>query len=110
MKDPLMRLKDLNGAAKKIGKDISETHEIPLKELSKFITLKEVKSLIIQYAETNDDGDILVNNRILNKIVSQADSWVIGMRLAKMGSNDEVDIHYDSRSEEFIFGKTKKEK
>lgn len=95
MADRLVKIKNLTDAAKHLGKDIAKRRQIPLRELKNYISVKEIKSLIQQYAHKSDEGDLMMNFTILNKICQEVEWWVSGIELCKMASNDLLDVYWD---------------
>lgn len=94
-KDPLVRIKHLKKTAKHIGKDVARNREIPLDQLTGFIKPSEIVSIIKQHA-IERDGDYLLNTKLLQKIFTDVNDWVLGVHLSKMASKDLIDTYWDT--------------
>lgn len=100
--DKLMKIKNIKRIAKHIGKDVANEMLIPINEMSDFIKPKEVSSIIKQYC-IYKDHDYLMNTMILQKIFSEVKNWVLGIQLAKMASEDKLDVIWDDEENCMIF-------
>jgi hypothetical protein len=101
--DNLVKIKDLTIAAKHLGKDMAKQRKIPIKEFKEYITVKEIKNIIKQYALRGKDGDLLINYKILYKICEEINIWVVGIELAKLASLDSIETYWDSERNCMIF-------
>lgn len=99
----MMRIKNISAMAKHLGKDVAKHRGIPLKNMKNYIKPSEIKSLINLYAERDKYGDLLVNNNILQRICNEIDSWVLGIELAKMASNDILETYWDDKTNGMVF-------
>lgn len=100
--DPLVKIKSINKIAKHIGKDVANEMLIPIKEMKKYIKPKEIASLIKQYSIHKNDN-YLMNTMILKKIFTETKNWVLGIQLAKMASNGEIDTIWDEEANGMVF-------
>lgn len=100
--DEMMKVKSIKRIAKHIGKDVAKEMLIPIEEMSFFIKPKEISSIIKQYC-VRDDSDYLMNANILQKIFSEVKNWVLGIQLAKMASEDKMDVLWDDDENCMIF-------
>jgi transcription antitermination factor NusG len=103
MKDrDMMKIKNINGVAKHIGKDIATEMMIPIREMKHFIKPKEIASIIKQYSVFND-GEYFMNTVILEKVFTEVKNWVLGIQLAKMASEGKLDTIWDEEQNCMIF-------
>lgn len=102
-KDPLVKIKNMAKAAKHLGRDAARNRGIPLSEFKKYITPKEVRSIIEQYAVRDDNGDYMLNHKLLMKICEEIDSWILGIELSKMASTDMLDTYWDDDKNCMVF-------
>lgn len=100
--DPLMKIKSMKRIAKHIGKDIAREMLIPISEMKDYIKPKEVASIVKQYAISKDDN-LLMNRMILQKIFSEVKNWVLGIQLAKMASDGQIETMWDDEQNCMIF-------
>lgn len=98
----LMKVKSIKRLAKHIGRDIANEMLIPLEEMKDYIKPKEVSSIIKQYCIYRH-GDYLMNTLILTKIFTEVKNWVLGIQLAKMASNGQLDTMWDCEQNCMIF-------
>jgi hypothetical protein len=104
MKDRLMEITDLNKFAKYIAVHTANEIGIETKKnsLKEYITLKNVKGIVSQYAKIKN-GKMCVNNRIMKKIQNELTNWILGVSLAKMAGNDEIDCYWDDTKNCMMF-------
>jgi hypothetical protein len=101
--DKLVKIKNLTRAAKHLGKDIAKQRKIPLNKFKEYITVKEIKNIIRQYALQDEDNGLLMNYKILYKICEEINTWVLGIELAKLASLDSVETYWDSEKNCMVF-------
>jgi hypothetical protein len=101
--DKLVKIKNLTRAAKHLGKDIAKQRKIPLNKFKEYITVKEIKNIIRQYALQDEDNGLLMNYKILHRICEEINTWVLGIELAKLASLDSVETYWDSEKNCMIF-------
>lgn len=100
--DPLVKIKSIPKLAKHIGRDIANEMLIPLSEMKEYIKPKEVSSIIKQYSIKKING-YFVNATILSRIFSEVRNWVLGIQLAKMASNEQLETMWDDEENCMIF-------
>ena len=100
--DPLMKIKSIKRIAKHIGRDVASDMLIPIEEMKDYIKPKEISSIVKQYS-ISQDGQYLINRIILQKIFSEVKNWVLGIQLAKMASEGQVDTMWDEEQNCMIF-------
>lgn len=93
--DPLVAIKNMNKTAKYIGKDVAKSRGIPLKELSCYIKPKEIVSIIKQYA-VEKNGRYLMNTKILHKVFTEVNDWILGITLSKLAVKGLIDTYWDN--------------
>ena len=103
MQDKLVKVKDLEKMARHIRKDIASQQGIPLKELKFYITQNEVVSLIRQYAQTGDSGELMVNCSILDKIFKEVYNWIVGVEISKLASKGNFDVYWSDEKNSMVF-------
>jgi hypothetical protein len=101
--DNLVKIKNLTHAAKHLGKDIAKQRKIPLCKFKEYITVKEIKNIIKQYALQDEHDDYLINYKILHKICEEINTWVLGIELAKLASLDSVETYWDDEKNCMVF-------
>ena len=98
----MVKIKDIKGISKHIGKDIAQEMMIPINEMKYFIKPKEVASIIKQYS-IYKDGEYFMNTMILEKIFHEVKNWVLGIQLAKMASDEKLETIWDEEQNCMIF-------
>lgn len=101
--DKLVKIKNLTRAAKHLGKDIAKQRKIPLCKFKEYITVKEIKNIIKQFALEDEAGGCLINYKILHKICEEINTWVLGIELAKLASLDSVETYWDDERNCMVF-------
>jgi len=100
--DPLLKIKDIRGVSKHIGRDVANEMLIPIKEMKDFIRPKEIRSLIKQYS-ISKNNELYMNTVILQKIFTEVKNWVLGVQLAKMASEGKIDTIWDEETNCMVF-------
>jgi hypothetical protein len=98
----LRRIRHIKKTAKYIGREVAKKKGLPLDELSKYITPKEVSSIIKQYS-IKSNGMLFINETILWKIFAVTEQWVKGVMLSKLASDDLFDVYWNSHDNCAIF-------
>ena len=101
--DKLVKIKNLTSAAKHLGKDIAKQRKIPINKFKEYITVKEIKNIIRQYALQDEDNELLMNYKILHRICEEINTWVLGIELAKLASLDSVETYWDDQKNCMVF-------
>jgi hypothetical protein len=100
--EKMVKVKSIKKIAKHIGKDVANEMLIPIAEMSEYIKPKEICSIIKQYCIRIED-EYLMNTLILQKIFTEVKNWVLGIQLAKMASDDKLEVTWDSEENCMIF-------
>lgn len=95
--DALMKITDLKGIAKYVGKDIANEMMIPIKEMKEFIKPSEVASIILQYSICQS-GEYYLNTQILQKVFNETKNWVVGIQLAKLAADGKLQTMWDEEN------------
>lgn len=100
--DPLMKIKSIKRLSKHIGRDVAKEMLIPIDEMKEYIKPKEIGSIVKQYS-MKKHGGYMMNGLILQKIFGEVKNWVLGIQLAKMASNGQLDTMWDCEENCMIF-------
>lgn len=106
MQDKLVRIKDIEGMARHIRRDIAKKHKIKLKELKHFITQNEIVSLIRQYSQVDDNSELLVNCKIVDQIFKEAYSWIVGIEISRLAAAGTFDVYWNDDKNSMVFSAT----
>lgn len=108
MKDPYIKIKNLSKFAKFLATTVAKDCglEIDKVKVNDFITLKNVKGIIRQYAKVKNE-ELFINTKILLKINDELLSWILGVSLAKAASNGELECYWDDLKNCMMFKKGK---
>lgn len=100
--DKLVKIKNISKLSKHIGRDIANEMLIPLSEMKEFIKPKEISSIVKQYS-IKKNSSYFMDSIILGKIFQEVKNWVLGIQLAKMASNEQLDTIWDNDENCMIF-------
>lgn len=100
--DPLVLIKHLNKMSKHLGKDVASNMGIPISEFKEYIKPSEIKSIVKQYC-VKKNGKYLMNSIILQKIFREINNWVLGIQLAKMASDGQLEARWDEEQNCIMF-------
>lgn len=105
MKDPLMKITNISKFAKFIVQNTIQDCgiEIKTKEIKQYINNTNVEGIVRQYAKKDKHNNLMVNNKIVQKIQNELMNWILGVSLAKMAAKDELDCYWDSKRNCMIF-------
>lgn len=109
MHDKPAKIKDLAKMSRHIRKDIAKQHGMPLSQLKFYITQNEVISLIRQYAEKNEEGELLVNCTILDRIFKEVYNWIVGIEVSKLASKGDFEVYWNDEKDCMVFSAPTKE-
>jgi hypothetical protein len=111
MQDKLVKVKDVKAMARHIRRDIAKQQGVPIKELKDFITQNEMISLIRQYSQPDESGELLVNCKILDKIFKEAYNWIVGIEISRLAAAGTFDVYWSDDKNSMVFAAiTEKEK
>lgn len=104
-KDPLHRVKHLKKMAKFMAKNVALDCGFSINELKQYMTVRNAVNIIRENAKKDDDGNLLVNEKIIEKIHFEISSWLIGVNLAKMAAQDLLECFWDDKKNCMVFSK-----
>jgi hypothetical protein len=105
MKDPLLKIKNISKFSKFLLYNTIEESgmEIKKKDIKHYITTKNLHEIVLLRVKKDKRGDLLVNNKIYKLLQNDILDWVLGVSLAKMAANDEIDCYWDSTKDCMMF-------
>lgn len=105
------KIKDLTRFAKKIGKSVALECGFTIQDLKNYITVSNIKQIVLHHCIVDDQKQILINEDILQIISSEIFEWLIGTDLAKLASEDVIDCYWSDKDDCMMFAaKTKNKK
>ena len=112
MKDPLMKITNVAKFSQFIVYNTIKDCgiEIKRKEIKNYINNKNIEEIVKQYAHRDKNNNLMVNNRIVQKIQNELMDWILGVTLAKLAAKDELDCYWDSKRNCMIFSTKEGEK
>lgn len=85
------------GVAKSFSEEYTEN-------LDDFISINQVKNLIIKYSLGLDQNDnYIITTKLFNKVFNEIREWLYGVGLAKLAAKGYVECAWDSDKNEMIF-------
>ena len=108
MKDPLHRIKDIKRLAKHLAKNVAVDCGFTIDELKQFMTVKNAINIIKEKAQKDENGDFLINTKILETICLEISGWLLGVNLARLASDDKLDCYWDDSKDCMVFRKKAK--
>lgn len=105
MKDPLMKITNISKFSQFIVYNTIKDCgiEIKRKDIKQYINNKNIEEIVRQYAKRDKHNNLMVNDKIVQKIQSELMDWILGVSLAKMAAKDELDCYWDSKRNCMIF-------
>ena len=96
-------IKDLNKFAKNLGRMVAKDSGFSHKQLKSYITVSNIKNLIIQYCNGRKYGKLLIDEEHTSKVCSEIFDWLVGVDLAKLAAEDVLDCYWDDSMNEMVF-------
>jgi hypothetical protein len=105
MKDSIYSITNLDGYAAAIrdgvAQSFSEQHS---ENLDEYITIDQVKNIIIGYSlGQDDDGNYLVNTDVFNDTFDDIQEWFYESGLSKLAAKGLVECAWDNELNQMIF-------
>lgn len=96
---------DLDGYAASLRDGVAKSFVENYKEnLDEYITLDQIKHLIIGYSLGQDDeGNYLINEDTFNDTFDDAREWFYEVGLAKLAAKGAVECAWDDKANEMVF-------
>jgi hypothetical protein len=112
MKDPLMKITNISKFAKfLVHNTIKDCGiEIQMKEIKNYINNTNVEGIVKQYAKRDSKNNLMVNNKIVQKIQNDLMDWILGVSLAKLAAKDELNCYWDNKRNCMVFSRNKEYK
>lgn len=97
-------IKNLKAFARKVGKTVAEDLELETSELKDYITIKNVLQLTAQYCMYDKySKKYVANETILETIIDETRNWIVGLTLARMASQGQLECAWDDKMDCMIF-------
>lgn len=107
MKDPLHKIKNITKLAKHLAKNVAKDCGLTIEDLKEYMTVKNAIELVKEHAHKDENGEFLINTKILEKICFSISGWLLGVNLAKLAAQDELDCYWDNKKNCMVFKKKK---
>lgn len=99
----MYEIKNINKFAKSLGNMVAKDMGFSKKELHSYIRVSNIKSLIKQHCSIDKQGQLLIDEDQTSEVCNQIFDWLIGVDLAKLAADDELDCYWDDKSNEMVF-------
>ena len=98
----IYEIKNLNGMAKGLGKEVAKDNGFSKKELHSFIKVSNIRSIIQQYAQSKR-GKFYIDDNDISKAYEEVHHWLVGVDLAKRAADDTIDCYWDDERDCMVF-------
>lgn len=98
----MYQIKSMNGLAKTLGKTVAKDAEYTYKQLRTYISVQNIKNIILNYA-INKDGRYYISNDGVADSMSEIFDWLAGRELASLAAQDKIDCYWDDNKNEMVF-------
>jgi len=104
-RDPLLKIKDIRKLIKYLALHGAKDCGIDTKKhkIKDFINTSNIQQIIAQHAKSDKNGNLMINNKIFDKIQDDIMEWILGVSLAKAAANDEIECSWDDTKNCMIF-------
>lgn len=99
----MYEIKHLNKFAKSLGKMVAKDMGFSHKELKSYITVSNIKNLIKQHCHVNKRGQLLIDEDQASIVCNEIFDWLLGVDLAKLAAEDELDCYWDDKINQMVF-------
>lgn len=101
----MYQIKHINKFAKSLGKMVAKDSGFSQKELQSYINVINIKNLIKEHCVTDKQGNLFIDEDQTSEVCNEIFGWLIGVDLAKLAAEDELDCYWDDKSNEMVFKK-----
>lgn len=103
--DTIYSINDLDGYAASIRDGVAQSFVEDYKDnLDEYITLEQVKSLIIGYSLGQDEDDnYLINAEVFNDTFDDVREWFYEAGLSKLAAKGVIECAWDDDSNQMVF-------
>tara|TARA_B100001778_G_scaffold302117_1_gene278568 strand:- start:2418 stop:2810 length:393 start_codon:yes stop_codon:yes gene_type:complete len=96
-------IQDINKFSKNIAKQVAKYAGFSYKELKSYIKVGNVKQIIQNHSSFNQHGNMCINEEDAEAACEEIFDWLVGVDLAKLASNGDLDCYWDDEDNCMIF-------
>jgi len=101
-------IKDMRGFAKSVGQTVAKDLDLEKSELKDYISVKNVLQLTAQYCiYDKKTKKYIANEGILDTIIEETRNWIVGITLARLASQGQLECAWDVERDCMIFWRAK---
>jgi hypothetical protein len=104
----MYQIKHINKFAKSLGKMVAKDAGFTQKELQSYINVTNIKYLIKSHCAIDPSGNLFIDEDQTSEVCNEIFGWLVGVDLAKLAAEDELDCYWDNKSNEMVFKKKEK--
>lgn len=99
----MYEIKNITKFAKSLGKMVAKDIGFSIKELKSYIRVANIRNLIKQHCYIDKDGQLLIDEDQTSQVCSEIFDWLIGVDLAKLAAEDELECYWDDKINKMVF-------
>jgi len=96
-------ISDFDGYANAVREGAAKSLSENYGNLDDYITINEVKSIVTEISETDENGNFIVTDDSYNDTFDMISKWIYGIGLAKLAAQGLVECAWDSEENAMIF-------
>ena len=101
-------IKNMGAFAKGLAKEVAKSSYFSYDQLKDYITVKNIKHIIKDYASRNKKGRYYIGEKEASEACDEILDWLIGVDLARMCAADVLDCYWDDDKDCMVFMEKKK--
>tara|TARA_B100001778_G_C18423522_1_gene554377 strand:- start:439 stop:771 length:333 start_codon:yes stop_codon:yes gene_type:complete len=106
----IYEIKNLGQFAKGLAKEVARSSYFSFEQLKNYITVKNIKNIIKDYASKDKKGCYVIDEIKANAACEDILDWLIGVDLARMCAEDILDCYWDDKQNCMVFMEKKEKK
>ena len=99
----MYEIQDINKISKNIAKAVAKYAGFSYKELRSYIKVANVKQIVEKYSSFNQRGNLCIDEEEAQAACEEIFDWLVGVDLAKLASNGDLDCYWDNEQNCMIF-------
>jgi|688.fasta_scaffold06581_16 hypothetical protein len=99
----IYHIKDVDAFIKISLKTIAKIIKYKYKTLIKMVTVENVRFLMKKYVKKDQNNNIYISYKNIDKLYADIHEWIIGIELAQMAAEDKIGCYWDNKRNEMIF-------
>ena len=98
----MYEIEDIKKFSKSLGKRVAKDCGFPMSDLKSSISVRNVCGLVKEHSDVIN-GVRYIDEQNAFEVCEQILNWILGVSLAKMAANDEIDCYWSDKDDCMMF-------